>query len=102
MKTSCKEFLGAQFGGDMDIAEEIYAEYRAATEKILGDIEGALSGGDWALLDRLAHTAKGNALAVGDAETAAVAVELRGAAKAANVEQSKDCAGRLQELARGL
>lgn len=102
MKASCMKFLGDQFGGDMTIVEEIYAEYRASTGGYLGDIEGALARGDWTLLDRLAHTIKGNALAVGDAETAETAVELRGAAKAEDAGQAQVCFGRLRELAGGL
>ena len=102
MKSCCNEFLSKQFGGDQAVVEEIYAEYRKALGEMLGELPGATARGEWDAVDRLAHTLKGNALAVGDAETAEVAIALRGASKLGDQDRAEECLVRIQELAAGL
>ena len=102
MKAVCGEYLKGQFGGDEAVVEEIYAEYvRSAREKAEEAVV-ALEGGRYEDLDRIAHAAKGNALAVGDQESVDAAVALRAAAKARDRGESAALVARLKELAAAL
>ena len=102
MKAVCGEYLKGQFGGDESVVEEIYAEYvRSAREKAEEAVV-ALEGGRYEDLDRIAHAAKGNALAVGDQESVDAAVALRAAAKARDRGESAALVARLKELAAAL
>ena len=99
MKTVCREYLEGQFGGDESVVEELYAEYaRSALEKA-EEAAAALEEERYDDLDRVAHAAKGNALAVGDQETADVAIALRAAARAHDRGESAALVARLKELA---
>ena len=102
MKECCREFLNGQFGGDEDIVNEIYAEYVSSTHQKIQDSLAQLSSHDWGLLDRTAHTLKGNALAAGDADLANVAIELRSAAKLQNEEEASKLISQMKDLAAGL
>ena len=81
MKLCCKQYLDEQFGGDADMVNEIYAEYASSMKDKAQDAVVALAGASWEILDRVAHTIKGNALAAGDNEMAQLGIELRQAAK---------------------
>lgn len=98
MKACCKEFLGEQFDGDGSVMEDIYAEYVSSTREKLEEIARATGAGDWDALDRLAHTVKGNALAVGDQEMAETAISLRGAAKLSDADAAGADLARMREL----
>lgn len=102
MKASCEAFLNEQFNHETDVVREIYAEYTGSIREKIGEIAGALDGAQWDLLDRLAHTVKGNALVAGDEETAEVAIAMRSAAKLHDAEEGRKLLGRLQELAAEL
>ncbi|MBP1589059.1 MAG: Hpt domain-containing protein [Kiritimatiellae bacterium] len=102
MKPCCKEYLSKQFGGDQAVVEDIYAEYRKEVGGMLGELPGAMSRGEWELVDRLVHTLKGNSLAVGDAETAEVAIAMREAVKLGDKDRAEECLARIRELAEGL
>ena len=102
MKECCEKYLNEQFGGDPEIVKEIYGEYVASVRAKLQEAETELSEGKWAALDRVAHTIKGNALAVGDAAMSKTAIDLRHAANigdhasaAALVESLKELSGLL-------
>ena len=102
MKAVCGEYLKGQFGGDESVVEEIYTEYvRSAREKAEESV-AALEGERYDDLDRIAHAAKGNALAVGDQEAVDAAVALRTAAKARDRGESAALVARLKELAAAL
>ena len=81
MKLCCKQYLDEQFGGDADMVNEIYAEYASSMKDKAQDAVVALAGASWEILDRVAHTIKGNALAAGDNDMAHLGIELRQAAK---------------------
>lgn len=102
MKSCCREYLAKQFPGDDGVVEEIYAEYCSAMREKLSEMAQALAQSDWEVLDRLAHTVKGNSLWVGDTEMAEVAIELRGAAKSNDASKAESCIARLREIAAGL
>ena len=68
----------------------------------LTEMTQTLAKADWEVLDRLAHTVKGNSLWVGDTEMAEVAIELRGAAKTSDTAKAESCIARLREIAAGL
>jgi HPt (histidine-containing phosphotransfer) domain-containing protein len=102
MKKCCETYLNSQFGGDAGIVGEIYAEYVSSMSAKLAEAEAALAAADWALLDRVAHTVKGNALSAGDPETADVAIALRNATKLADAAASAMLLSRLKTLAAGL
>ncbi len=88
MKPCCKQYLDEQFGGDADMVNEIYAEYASSMKEKAQEAVTALAGASWEILDRVAHTIKGNALAAGDNEMAQLGIELRQAAKLQDAVQS--------------
>lgn len=102
MKSCCREYLSKQFPGDDGVVEEIYAEYCSSMEEKLTEMTQTLAKADWEVLDRLAHTVKGNSLWVGDTEMAEVAIELRGAAKTSDTAKAESCIARLRKIAAGL
>lgn len=84
MKDDVRQWLNEQFGGDEETIAAVWDEYlNSATEKI-AEGRAALAAFDFPLLDRIAHTLKGNALMVGDQASAAAGVALRDAAKASD------------------
>ena len=102
MKECCRKYLDEQFGGDADVAAEIYAEYVSSIKEKLGEARQSLAAGDWTRLDRVAHTMKGNALAAGDTELAETAIELRKTAALADPSLSASLVERLGKLSEGL
>ncbi len=88
MKPCCKQYLDEQFGGDADMVNEIYGEYASSMKEKAQEAVTALAGASWEILDRVAHTIKGNALAAGDKEMAQLGIELRQAAKLQDAAQS--------------
>ena len=91
MKECCEKYLIEQFGNDMEVLDAIYAEYVSSVNAKAAEAEAALATGAWDALDKVAHTIKGNSLAVGDQQMADTAIELRNAAKMQDLDQ----AGRL-------
>ena len=91
MKECCEKYLNEQFGNDAAVVNEIYAEYVSSVNVKAAEADAALAAGAWDALDKVAHTIKGNSLAVGDQQMADTAIELRNAAKL----QDRDQAGRL-------
>ncbi|MBO7686765.1 MAG: Hpt domain-containing protein [Kiritimatiellae bacterium] len=91
MKECCRKYLTEQFGGDAEVVDAIYAEYVSSIGAKMAEADVALNAGAWDVLDRAAHTVKGNALAAGDTQMAEAAIALRNAAKL----QERDQAGRL-------
>ena len=102
MKESCRKYLEEQFGGDADVMGEIYSEYVSSAGAKLAEADAALAAADWTLLDRVAHTVKGNALAAGDAEMAETAIALRKAAALADAAEAASLIAKLGELASQL
>ena len=102
MKECCRKYLDEQFGGDADVMGEIYSEYVASVGAKLAEADAALSGADWTLLDRVAHTVKGNALAAGDTEVANAAIELRKASALQDASLSASLVDQIKELSKGL
>lgn len=88
MKECCKAYLEEQFVGDADVVNEIYGEYVSSVGEKLAEAEAALSAGEWAALDKVAHAVKGNALSAGDRDMADSAIALRSAAKLQEKERS--------------
>ncbi len=91
MKECCEKYLNEQFGNDAEVVNSIYAEYVSSVNVKAAEADAALAAGAWDALDKVAHTIKGNSLAVGDQQMADTAIELRNAAKL----QDRDQAGRL-------
>lgn len=81
MKECCRAYLNEQFGDDEETTGEIYAEYVESVGVKSAEAEESLKNGAWEALDKIAHTIKGNALAVGDQEMADTAIDLRSQAK---------------------
>ena len=91
MKECCKKYLNEQFGNDAEVVDAIYAEYVSSVNVKAAEADSALAAGAWDALDKVAHTIKGNSLAVGDQQMADTAIELRNAARL----QDRGQAGRL-------
>jgi len=102
MKAVCREYLNTQFGGVAAVVEDIYAEYARSAREKAEEAAAALEGERYDDLDRIAHAAKGNALAAGDQETVDAAIALRAAAKARDRGESAAFVARLKELAAAL
>ena len=102
MKECCKTYLNDQFGGDEEVIAEIYGEYVSSLADKLAEAESALAAGDWTLLDRVAHTVKGNSLAAGDVPMSEPAIALRKAAALKDSAESAALIARLRELEKEL
>ena len=102
MKACCTTYLNEQFGGDAAVVGEIYREYVASIREKQKEADKNLAAGEWTLLDRVAHTIKGNALATGDNEMAQVAINLRSAAQLQDCEQAATLITRIQMLSEQL
>ncbi len=81
MKECCRKYLGEQFGDDMEVVNEIYAEYVTSVGDKMAEAVAALAVGAWDALDKVAHTIKGNALAAGDQQMGDAAIALRNVAR---------------------
>ena len=99
MKACCKAYLDDQFGGDANLVGEIYREYVSSVAAKLEEADQALAAAEWARLDKVAHTIKGNALTAGDPDMAEAAIALRGSAKLADVAEAQSLISRLKDLA---
>ena len=95
MKECCSKYLNEQFGGDAAIVGEIYDEYASSSREKITEAAAALAAKEWAPLDRIAHTLKGNALASGDTDMAETAIALR---KAVALQDSTEAAALVAKL----
>ena len=86
MKTSCEEWLKAQFGDDRETIEAVYAEYVETVAGLRRELAEVRASGDAAALDRVLHTIKGTAAMAGDAELSEKAQASRAAAEAASLD----------------
>lgn len=102
MKESCRKYLDEQFGGDADVVGEIYSEYVSSVGAKLAEADAALAAADWKLLDHVAHTVKGNAMAAGDADMAETAIALRKASALSDTAAAASLIAKLGELAAQL
>ena len=102
MKECCRKYLDEQFGGDADVVGEIYSEYVSSVGAKLAEADAALAAADWKLLDHVAHTVKGNALAAGDADMAETAIALRKASALSDTVAAASLIAKLGELAAQL
>lgn len=98
MKDDVKTWLNEQFEGDAEMIRLVWAEYLVSAKAKLAEARAALAAEDYPLLDRVAHTLKGNALMVGDAAIVTVTIALRDAAKASDGTASDRALARLVEL----
>lgn len=99
MKECCREYLLNQFG-DEDVSNEIYNEYVNSVKEKIGEAKDALSSGQWQVLDRVAHTIKGNALAAGDVEMSEPAIALRKTAALNDTDGSTELIAKIEELSK--
>ena len=102
MKECCRKYLNEQFGGDTEVVDEIYAEYVSSVGAKMAEADAALAESAWDTLDRVAHTVKGNSLAVGDQQMADTAIALRNAAKLQNRGEVEQLIADLKALAEQL
>ena len=102
MKECCRKYLMEQFGDDMAVVDEIYAEYVASVKAKTAEADAALSAGEWAALDKVSHAVKGNSLAAGDQQMADTAIALRNAAKLQNRDDAERLIADLKSLAEQL
>lgn len=84
MKDDVRQWLNEQFGGDEETIAAVWDEYLNSAAEKIAEGRAALAAFDFPLLDRIAHTLKGNALMVGDQASVAAGVALRDAAKASD------------------
>ena len=102
MKECCRTYLSEQLGDAAEAVDAIYAEYVTSIGAKIGEADAALAEGAWDTLDRVAHTVKGNSLAVGDQQMADTAIALRNAAKLQNRGEVEQLIADLKSLAEQL
>ena len=102
MKECCRKYLTEQFGNDTEVVDAIYAEYVSSIGAKMAEADAALAAGSWDVLDRAAHTVKGNSLAAGDLQMADTAIALRNAAKLQNRDDAERLIADLKSLAEQL
>ena len=102
MKPCCEAYLNEQFGGDADVVGEIYSEYVTSLKDKIAEAAAALEGAQWDVLDKAAHTIKGNALAAGDTETAEAGIALRSTAKLQDRDGSAALIAKLEGFSKEL
>ena len=98
MKECCRKYLTEQFGDDTEVVDAIYAEYVSSIGAKVAEADVALAAGAWDVLDKAAHTVKGNALAAGDQQMADAAIALRNAAKLQELDQAGQLIADLKAL----
>ncbi len=96
MKACCESYMKEQFGDDENILKDIYSEYVSSVSEKITESKSALGAKDWTQLDRIAHTIKGNALAVGDADMADAAINLRKAAALCDESAATDLVAKME------
>ena len=102
MKECCRTYLNEQLGDDAETVDAIYAEYVTSISVKIGEADVALAEGAWDTLDKVAHTVKGNSLAVGDQQMADVAIALRSAAKLQERDQTAQLIEDMKALVKQL
>ena len=102
MKECCEKYLNEQFGNDAEVVDAIYAEYVSSVNIKAAEADAALAAVAWDALDKVAHTIKGNSLAVGDQQMADTAIELRNAAKLQDRDQAERLIANLRALEKQL
>lgn len=100
MKDDARQWLNEQFGGDEETIAAVWEEYLNSSTEKLAEGRAALAAFDFPLLDRIAHTLKGNALMVGDQQFAAAGIALRDAAKASDPDAAGKALDTLEALDR--
>ena len=98
MTEGVAKWLDEQFGGEQEIIREVYAEYLRSSAEKIAEGRAARTAEDYPLLDRIAHTLKGNALMVGDQASADAAVALRDASKVSDGKAADSALDRLAAL----
>ena len=98
MKKCCQDYMNEQFGGDADLIAEIYNEYVSSVTGKIAEAQTARAEGNLTALDRIAHTIKGNALAVGDTDMAETAIALRKTAALGDDAGSAELIARLDSF----
>ena len=102
MKECCRTYLNEQIGDDAAAVDAIYAEYVTAIGAKIVEADAALAADAWDTLDRVAHSVKGNSLAVGDQQMADTAIALRSAAKLQGRDQAAQIIADMKALAEQL
>ena len=100
MKDDVRQWLNDQFGGDEETIAAVWEEYLGSAAEKIAEGRAALAASDFPLLDRIAHTLKGNALMVGDQTSAMAGIALRDAAKASDPAAAEKALDRLEALDR--
>ena len=86
MNAKVREYLVGKVIGmeDEELLESLYGDYLATLDGEISNIRGEMAAGDFAMLDKIAHTLKGATSTVGDMEMFDAVIRLRDAAKAAD------------------
>jgi len=102
MKDAIRTWLTEQFGADEALHAELYGQYAADMKTCLATLVAEAGTGDAAKLAATAHTMKGMALQMGDAETADLCKTLQTAGQAADLATCADILPRVRALVDAL
>ena len=100
MNDDARQWLNEQFDSDQETIAAVWNEYLSSQTAKIAEARTALDAFDFPLLDRIAHTLKGNALMVGDQRSATAGIALRDAAKASDPDAAAKAIGQLEALDR--
>ncbi len=84
MNEKVREWLVTEVLGmeDEEMLQSLYGDYLSTLDEGISDMRNQLASGDFAMLDKTAHTLKGATATVGDNEMFDAVIRLRDAAKA--------------------
>ena len=104
MKPSVEKWLKEQMPEEApEILQEIYAEYQATALRLLDDLKTKFKAEEeFGVIDKIAHTLKGNALMVGDVELFEVVQAWRGDLKEGKRDLCLTALPAIEKLVRAL
>ena len=77
IKQCVRDWMTEQLGGDEEMLQSIYDEYKQTLAAQLAALSAARAAGDATQIDRALHTIKGSAAMVGDQEISQIAANAR-------------------------
>ena len=90
-----REVLGME---DEEMLQSLYGDYLFTLDEGISDMRNQLASGDFAMLDKTAHTLKGATSTVGDNEMFDAVIRLRDAAKTSDSAGASSAAAEIESL----
>ena len=100
MNAQVREYLINEVLGmeDDEMLVSLYGDYLATLDGEIANMRNQIAAGDFAMLDKTAHTLKGSTATVGDTEMYDAVIRLRDAAKASDSAGASSAAAEIESL----